>query len=105
MLKKTKIIKSKPIGSPKLEKEFQKELKNSSKISVIKERVKKNIGKIVYVISGTNIIESPKIDLKGKLTCSDYYSVESECLDYVSFSINQIKSIMTRNKTVTIYLK
>ena len=50
MISKPKISKQKPIWSPKLEKEFQQELKNSSKISVIKKRLKESIGKKVYLM-------------------------------------------------------
>lgn len=107
---KPKISKQKPIWSPKLEKEFQQELKNSSKISVIKERLNKNIGKVVYLmLNNINKSNSLYVNFKGKLTSSEsnpnYYEVECESLDYIQFSIKNIRSVTINGKTITIRLK
>ena len=104
MLKKPKISKLKPIWSSKLEKEYQQELKNSSKISVIKERLKKNIGKVVYVFSGSDNI---RFNFKGKLTedSNNNFEVESECLDYINFTLKNIKRITENKLNTRIHLK
>lgn len=110
MLKKPKISKSEPIWSDKLEKEYQKEIKNSSKISVIKERLKKSIGKVVYIYYSSEYHNnSLDIKLKGTLTSfkldSIYYQIESECFDHIQFSIKDIKSITIMGKSIRIRLK
>ena len=69
---KPKISKQKPIWSNKLEKEYQQELKNSSKISVIKERLNKNINSIKVLIKSSSedwiIICVDRIDMLLFLT-------------------------------------
>lgn len=114
MLKKTKITKSKPIWNKDLEKQFKEEIKNNSKPSVIKERLKKNIGKTVNVIITSNKLSdetSIEVNMKGKLKTdvmipNKFYEIESPNLDYITFQLKDIESIGTRdNKTIRIYLK
>lgn len=103
---KSKTSKSKPIWSDKLEKEYQQELKNSSKLSVIKERLKKNAGKIVYVIFKMDD-DKLRFDFKGKLTeefNNGDFQVESKCLDFIIFRLKHIDRI-SENKVTRIYLK
>lgn len=102
---KPKISKQKPIWSPKLEKEFQQELKNSSKISVIKERLNKNIGKVVFVTTTTDKL---RINFKGKLTTDDsnkFFEVESKNKDFIDFTLKHIERISNTNFIARIYLK
>ncbi len=106
MLKKTKITKQKSIWNNKLEKNYQKELENSSKISVIKERLKKNVGKVVYVIYSKD--DDLLFDIKGKLTeefGKNNFQVESESLDYIIFALKHIKRISENKFTTRIHLK
>lgn len=109
---KSKITKSKPNQSiVKLKKEIKETLKNDSKTAVIKERLKKNIGKIVYVVTTTDNLV---INFKGKLTNDEsnkFFEVESENRDFIDFTLKNISSVSKHQKSVSgkkqiyIYLK
>ena len=110
MISKSKI--SKPNQSiVKLKKEIKETLKNDSKIAIIKKRLKKNIGKIVHVVTTTDNLV---INFKGKLTNDEsnkFFEVESENRDFIDFTLKNISSVSEHQKLIPdkkqiyIYLK
>lgn len=106
---KPKTSKSKP---EVWRKGFKKDLQISSKTSVIKERLAENIGKKVYLILLPFKPNTIEIVISGKLKEENWsklgtiYEVNQNTLNYVSFSIKNIKSITySKENIASIHLK